>query len=115
MAALPPVLSPALDHASERFRSNAEAMRERLRQLHQEEEKLRLGGGRSAIERQHQKSRLTARERIAALIDPSTSFDEIGLHAAWEMYQEWGGAPAAGVVCGLGRVCGRLVMIDHRQ
>lgn len=111
MAALPPVLLPALDHASERFRSNAEAMRERLRQYHQEEERLRLGGGRSAIERQHQKSRLTARERIAALIDPGSGFDEIGLFAAWEMYQEWGGAPAAGVVCGLGRVSGRLVMI----
>lgn len=111
MAALPPVLSPALDHASERFRGNAEAMRERLRQLHHEEERLRLGGGRSAIERQHQKSRLTARERIAALIDPGSGFDEIGLYAAWEMYQEWGGAPAAGVVCGLAHVSGRLVMI----
>jgi 3-methylcrotonyl-CoA carboxylase beta subunit len=70
-----------------------------------------LGGGAKAIERQHEKSRLTARERIAALVDPGVPFFETGAFAAWKMYQDWGGAPSAGVVCGLGRVAGRRFMI----
>src|SRR5207253_2530670 len=69
------------------------------------------GGGPKAIEAQHAKGRLTARERIAKLIDPNTSLFELGIYAAYEMYEEWGGAPAAGAVTGLGRVCGRLFMI----
>ncbi len=76
-----------------------------------EEEQIRLGGGSSAIERQHRKGRLTARERIARLIDPGSDFFELGLWAAWGMYREWGGAPSAGVVTGIGRVCQRLAMI----
>ena len=69
------------------------------------------GGGVKAIERQHEKKRLTARERIAGLIDPGTEFFELGRFSAWRMYQEWGGAPAAGVVCGLARVAGRAFMV----
>ena len=65
----------------------------------------------AAIERQHAKGRLTARERIAKLIDPGTPFFELGLWAAWEMYAEWGGAPAAGVVTGIGTIAGRRHMI----
>ncbi|HEY7153172.1 MAG TPA: acyl-CoA carboxylase subunit beta [Gemmataceae bacterium] len=79
--------------------------------IHREEEQIRAGGGQRAIERQHAKGRLTARERIDRLLDPGTSFFELGLWAAWGMYREWGGAPAAGVVTGIGRVCGRLVML----
>jgi acetyl-CoA carboxylase carboxyltransferase component len=82
-----------------------------LTALKNEEEQLREGGGASAIKAQHRKSRLTARERIAKLVDPAAEFHELGLHAAFEMYEEWGGAPAAGVLTGLGRVCGRMVMI----
>jgi acetyl-CoA carboxylase carboxyltransferase component len=72
---------------------------------------IRQGGGAKAIESQHKKSRLTARERIDKLIDPHTSFFELGIYAAHEMYEEWGGAPAAGTITGLAHVCGRLVMI----
>ena len=72
---------------------------------------IRQGGGAKAIERQHEKGRLTARERIAKLIDPDTEFFELGLWAAWNMYAEWGGAPSAGVVTGIGTVAGRRVMI----
>ena len=79
--------------------------------IHREEEQIRLGGGQRAIERQHAKGRLTARERIDRLLDPGTSFFELGLWAAWGMYREWGGAPAAGVVTGIGRSCGRQVMV----
>jgi hypothetical protein len=67
-----------------------------------EEEQIRQGGGRKAIESQHKKGRLNARERIAKLIDPGSSFFELSIYAAYEMYEEWGGAPAAGTLTGLG-------------
>jgi 3-methylcrotonyl-CoA carboxylase beta subunit len=79
--------------------------------LHAEEESIRLGGGVKAIERQHEKGRLTARERIARLLDPDRAFFELGLWAAWNMYAEWGGAPSAGVVTGIGTVSGRHAMV----
>ncbi len=75
------------------------------------EQKIRQGGGKSAIDRQHEKGRLTARERIGLLIDPGTFFQELGLWCAHEMYKEQGGAPAAGVVTGIGVVQGRRCII----
>lgn len=79
-------------------------------QVRNEEEKIREGGGQKAIERQHAHGRLTARERIARLVDPA-SFFELGSFAAYRMYEDWGGAPSAGVITGLGRIHTRLVMI----
>jgi 3-methylcrotonyl-CoA carboxylase beta subunit len=79
--------------------------------LRAEAEVIREGGGPEAIERQHKKGRKTARERIAALTDPGTAFLELGLWAAYGMYEEWGGAPSAGVVTGIGTVAGRRAMI----
>ncbi|MEQ8785222.1 MAG: acyl-CoA carboxylase subunit beta [Pirellulaceae bacterium] len=79
--------------------------------LQQEARQIELGGGAAAIERQHQRGRLTARERIARLLDPHTQPMELGLWAAWGMYQDWGGAPAAGVVTCIGHVAGRRHMI----
>jgi len=79
--------------------------------LQREEAVIKEGGGAKAAARQHEKGRLTARERIARLIDADTSFFELGLWAAWGMYQDWGGAPAAGVVTGIGTVSRRRVMI----
>ncbi len=69
------------------------------------------GGGAKAVERQHGKGRLTARERISRLLDSDTPFLELGLWAAWKMYVDWGGAPSAGVVTGVGNVAGRQVMV----
>ncbi len=74
-------------------------------------EELLEGGGRSAIERQHSKGRKTARERITALLDPGSPTLEIGLWTAYQMYEEWGGAPSAGVVTVIGSVAGRRVMV----
>lgn len=87
-----------------------------MQEIKNQEESIRQGGGPKGVEAQHRKGRLTARERIEKLVDPapagaSASFFELALFAAHEMYPEWGGAPAAGVVTGLARVCGRLVMI----
>jgi acetyl-CoA carboxylase carboxyltransferase component len=75
------------------------------------EAKIAQGGGKAAIDRQHEKGRLTARERVALLIDPGTSLQEYGLWSAYEMYKDYGGAPAAGVVTGVGLVHGRPHMI----
>ena len=72
---------------------------------------IRQGGGPRAIDRQHAKERLTARERIDRLIDPGSFFQEFGLWAAFNMYEKFGGAPAAGVVTGIGQVRGRRHMI----
>jgi len=86
-------------------------LRESAARLLAEEDAIRLGGGPEAIRRQHEKGRKTARERIAALIDPGPGLLELGLWAAHGMYEEWGGAPSAGVVTGVGTVAGRRAMI----
>src|SRR5216117_3610553 len=85
-------------------------MADLMSQVHNEEEKIREGGGAKAVESQHTKGRLTARERIQRLTDPGTFF-ELGIYAANRMYDEWGGAPAAGVITGLARIETRLVMV----
>jgi len=82
-----------------------------MAEIKNQETHLHEGGGAKAIDAQHKKSRLTARERIVRLIDQRSDFLELGLYAAYEMYEEWGGAPAAGAITGLARVSGREVMI----
>ena len=106
-----PKLPSKIDATSARFEKNMRAMAGLVSEIRTEEEQIRQGGGEKAIESQHTKKRLTARERINLLIDRDTEFFEIGLYAAYEMYGEWGGAPAAGVVTGLGRIHGRLFML----
>lgn len=82
-----------------------------LESFRSERGRIAEGGGPAAIERQHAKGRLTARERIAGLIDPGSEFFELGRWAAWGMYADWGSAPAASVVCGIARVSGRSFMV----
>jgi len=98
------------------------------------------GGGKGAVDRQHEKGRLTARERLELLLDEpgggpgsgpggghggdaserlkgrlprggAERFVELGLWSGWGMYKEYGGAPGAGVVTGIGRVAGRRCML----
>jgi 3-methylcrotonyl-CoA carboxylase beta subunit len=117
----PPVAEPApqfsnllasrLEPQARKSIANKGGMEALLLTLGQQEEAIREGGGPKAIEAQHNKKRLTARERLALLLDPGTDFLELGLFAAFGMYEEWGGAAAAGVVTGLGKVAGRLVMV----
>ena len=73
--------------------------------------KIEEGGGKSGIERQHRNGRLTARERLALLADKGARSMECGLFAAWRMYREYGGAPAAGVVTTIAEIDGRLAMV----
>src|SRR5207249_2802636 len=86
-------------------------MKQLVDELRRQEQAIMAGGGPKAIARQHEKGRLTARERIAQLLDPQTPFFELGLWSAWGMYQDWGGAPSAGVVTGIGTVAERRVMV----
>jgi len=104
-------LESKLDVGSVQFGANRAAMLALLGGLCAEEEQIREGGGTKAAEAQRAKGRLTVRERLALLLDPDSEWMELGLWAAYGMYAEWGGAPGAGVVTGLGRVEGRLCMI----
>jgi acetyl-CoA carboxylase carboxyltransferase component len=78
-----------------------------VRQLQEQQQQIELGGGNKAIERQRAKNRLFVRDRLKQLLDPGTPWLELGLWAGFEMYDEWGGAPGAGVVCGIGTIEGR--------
>jgi acetyl-CoA carboxylase carboxyltransferase component len=104
-------LPSKLDPNQPRPRANAQKLSVLLAQIQAQETEIRQGGGPKAIEAQHAKQRLTARERLDLLLDPSTNFFELSLFAAFGMYEEWGGAPSAGVATGIGRVAGRLCMI----
>ncbi len=74
-------------------------------------DKIKLGGGEKAIERQHSKGKLTARERIEKLLDPGAKFYELNSFAAYGMYKEYGGAPSAGTVMGIGRIHGKYYFV----
>ena len=104
------MIGSALEHSAA-YQRNRDATAKLLSMLRERELRTLEGGGRSAIERQHAKGKLTARERVGRLIDPGSSFLEIGLLAAAEMYHEYGGAPSAGVVVGIGSIHGRDVII----
>jgi len=104
-------LTSLVDPTSREFRENTEAMEKLVYKLREDEIALKLGGGDENIDRQHKKNRLTARERIELLVDKGSSFFELGIFAAYQMYEEWGGAPAAGAVAGIGRVHGRTFLI----
>src|ERR1700719_4347923 len=103
------VVESKVNRNSPDFEKNTRRMVDLLTEIKNQETVIQQGGGPKAIEAQHKKGRLTARERIARLIDPHTPFFELGIYAAHEMYQEWGGAPGAGTVTALARICGRLV------
>jgi 3-methylcrotonyl-CoA carboxylase beta subunit len=103
-------LTTTVDPTSARFEANMRFLADLMSQVRNESEKISEGGGAKAIENQRAKGRLTARERIELLVDPG-SFFELGIYAAHGMYEEWGGAPAAGVITGLARIHTRMVMI----
>jgi len=104
-------LTSKLDPDAARAKANRHALAALMTAMLAEEDAIRQGGGVKAAEAQRSKGRLTVRERLALLLDQGTELLELGLWAAYGMYSEYGGAPGAGVVTGLGRVCGRLCMI----
>ena len=86
-------------------------MKQILSQVNHHLEKIKLGGGKKAIEKQREKNKLTARERIHHLVDDVSTFIELGLFAGFEMYEEQGGCPGGGTVGGIGYVSGRQCVI----
>ncbi len=90
---------------------NEDAMKLLMAKMNHRLSRIYLGGGEKRIAKQHDKGKMTARERISALIDEGSDFLEIGAFAAFEMYEEYGGCPAAGVVAGIGYVSGRQCII----
>lgn len=93
------------------FNKNEDLIKQLLYQLERNAKKTRLGGGEKKIDEQHQKGKLTARERISYLTDKDSYFLEIGLFAGDGMYSEQGGCPSGGVVTGIGYVSGRQCVI----
>ena len=74
-------------------------------------EKIYLGGGKKAIEKQRERNKLTARERIEYLRDKDKPFIEMAAFAGDGMYEEQGGCPAGGTVAGMGYIAGRQCII----
>ncbi len=94
-----------------RFARRAEAWRQRLDSLAAAAADIRLGGSQKAREKHRKKGKMLARDRVKTLCDPGSSFLELGLWAGYGMYEEHGGAPAGGVVTGVGKIHGRDVMV----
>ncbi|MCB9276144.1 MAG: acyl-CoA carboxylase subunit beta [Lewinellaceae bacterium] len=90
---------------------NEDHMKLLLARMQHRLDKIVLGGGAGKIEKEHKQGKMTARERIDYLIDKDSYFFEVGAFAGYEMYEEYGGCPAAGVIVGIGRVSGRQCVI----
>jgi len=93
------------------FNKNQDEMQQLIFQLDTRLKKVKLGGGETKIAKQHDKGKLTARERVDYLIDSPKDFLEIGAFVGDGMYQEYGGCPSGGVVTGIGSVRGRTCVI----
>ncbi|HLC28004.1 MAG TPA: carboxyl transferase domain-containing protein [Dehalococcoidia bacterium] len=104
-----PALASNINTAERQFARHRERMRALAEQLQEAFASVRTGGGKETIERHRSRGKLTARERVDRLLDPATAFLELSPLAAWEMYDDE--APAAGIVSGVGRVCGREVVM----
>jgi acetyl-CoA carboxylase carboxyltransferase component len=96
---------------NEAFERQSEHWRGEVERLREQEDKIRLGGGLKALDKQRAQGKMTARERVEALCDPGAPFLELGLWVADGFYQEYGGAPGAGVVVGIGAIHGRDVVV----
>lgn len=82
-----------------------------IRTINEQEAVIRKGGGEKRMQKQHEKGKMTARERIEMLLDEDSRFHELGLWAGHEMYEDEGGCPAGGVIMGIGCVSGRDCVI----
>ncbi len=104
-----PALSSVVDRRTAEFQANVTHHQSLLEDLEARLEKARAGGSKKAVELHRSRGKLTARERIATLVDPGSEFLELSALAALGMYDDE--VPAAGIVAGLGVVSGRLCMV----
>ncbi|MCS6973771.1 MAG: acyl-CoA carboxylase subunit beta [Cyclobacteriaceae bacterium] len=93
------------------FNRNEDHYKQLIHRLQVKAKQVKQGGGEKKIEEQHQKGKLTARERIAYLLDKDRPFLEIGLFAGEGMYKEYGGCPSGGVVTGIGYIKNRMCVV----
>ncbi|MAR21234.1 MAG: methylcrotonoyl-CoA carboxylase [Flavobacteriales bacterium] len=93
------------------FNKNDDFMRLEISDLKRKKAVILKGGGKDKIKKQHEKGKLTARERIDFLKDPGAIFFEIGLFAGYEMYSDYGGCPAGGVIAGITYIKNRMCII----
>ncbi|MBD78323.1 MAG: methylcrotonoyl-CoA carboxylase [Crocinitomicaceae bacterium] len=93
------------------FNMNEDAMKQLISKMNRKFDKIELGGGQKRIDKQHDKGKMTARERIDFLRDSKSEFIEIGAFVGEGMYEEYGGCPSGGVVGGIGYVKGRQCVI----
>lgn len=103
------IIESAIDPQSESFKENKEALQKLVQDWRTRIEQVKLGGGEDAVKKHKARGKLTARERIEALLDPGTAFMEFSTFAAWEVYD--GQAPGAGIVTGIGTVQGTQCVI----
>jgi len=95
----------------EAFRKNEEHLLGLLKSLRAKADLVKQGGGKEALEKHAKRGKMFVRERIQRLIDPGSRFLEVGLYAAYGMYEEYGGAPSSGTVFGIGKIHDRDVVI----
>ena len=93
------------------FNRNEDVMKQLISKMENRLEKIYLGGGQKRIDKEHAKGKMTARERVATLIDPGTETIEMGAFAGYDMYEEQGGCPGGGVVVVIGYVSGKQCII----
>ncbi|MCW3083993.1 MAG: mccB [Bacteroidetes bacterium] len=93
------------------FNNNEDKMNLLISAMEQKLAKIYLGGGKSKIEKQHEQGKLTARERIEFLLDKDSKSIEIGAFVGDDMYKEYGGCPAGGVVIVIGYVSGKQCIV----
>ena len=98
-------------HVDQTHHKNEDSVKTLVRKLEARADVVMLGGGAEAIEKHRKRGKMTARERINALLDPGTELLEIGLFTAYGMYEEYGGAPSSGTVFGIGKIHDRDVVI----
>ncbi|MCX6168024.1 MAG: acyl-CoA carboxylase subunit beta [Ignavibacteriales bacterium] len=96
---------------SETFLRREDFHKNLIRKINAVRDTIKLGGGKVAIDKQHEKGKLTARERIEKLIDTGTTFFELNTFAAFDMYKEYGGAPSSGTIFGIGKIHGKNFVI----
>lgn len=104
-----PAIESQLDTGSQEFKNNRVWMSGLIEKLKQNLQTAQLGGGVEAIQKHTKRGKLTARQRIEKLVDRDGAFLEFSTLAAWDMYE--GAAPGAGVVTGIGRICGQECVI----
>ncbi|HEX4925059.1 MAG TPA: carboxyl transferase domain-containing protein, partial [Bdellovibrionales bacterium] len=109
MLELSPEWASEVHTSSADFKENAKAMEEHLALFRQRLQYVKAGGGEESVRRHKSRGKLTARERVDALIDPQSSFLEFSSLAAFDMYEN--ACPGAGMVTGIGRISGQECII----